>query len=50
MPNLGQKNNPIGRFDRPGRHKIRARFMYPYNEEGVKIGYTQEFEFEVGAR
>lgn len=38
------------RFTRPGKHKIKARFVRPMNEEGEKRLYEREFEVEVGPR
>lgn len=38
------------RFTRPGKHKVKARFVRPENEEGAKFQYEGEFEVEVWPR
>jgi len=38
------------RFDRPGKHQIKARFVRPMNEEGEKRLYEREFDVEVQPR
>jgi len=38
------------RFTRPGKHKIRARFVRPVYEDGAKFLYEQEFEVEAGPK
>ncbi len=38
------------RFARPGKHKIKARFVSPLNEEGAKFDFEREFEVEVWPR
>jgi hypothetical protein len=38
------------RFTHSGKHKIKARFVRPLNEEGAKFLYEREFEVEVWPR